>query len=98
MEQINKPPVEILIDGFGGVCAFARAMKKDPAAISRWRKHGRVPHASQKQALEVAWSNQILITAHEMIFGRDNDPIAVTVAPVEVESEREDTLGGVVED
>lgn len=64
-------PVELVIDRFGGVRKLARAIGRDPAAISRWKKLGTVPTAVQKRILEVAWERGMDVTAHDMIFGRE---------------------------
>ena len=64
-------PVELAITSFNGVRKLARAIDRDPAAISRWKKSGTVPTAVQKQLLETAWARGINISAHDLIFGRD---------------------------
>ena len=69
----NASPVDLAINRFGGVRALARAIGRDPAAISRWKKTGTVPTSVQRRILEVAWGRGMDITAHDMIFGRGND-------------------------
>jgi hypothetical protein len=73
MDNISNSPVDLAIDRFGGVRALARAIGRDPAAISRWKKTGTVPTAVQRRILEVAWDRGLDLTAHEMIFGRGSD-------------------------
>ena len=73
MEQTSKTPVQLLIKEFGGVRALARAVHRDAASVSRWQKgDGLVPTSMQKKVLETAWDNNINISAHELIFGRDD--------------------------
>ena len=64
-------PVELAIDMFGGVRKLARALNRDPAAVSRWQKSGIVPTAIQRRLLELAWERGIDITAHDIVFGRE---------------------------
>lgn len=66
-------PVDLAIDAFGGVRKLARAIGRDPAAVSRWRRSGVVPTSVQKKILELAWERGIDISAHEIIFGREID-------------------------
>lgn len=70
METDTKTPVELAIDEFGGVRKLARAIDRDPAAVSRWKRQGTVPTNLQRKLLEIAWERGIDITAHEMVFGR----------------------------
>ena len=71
MEQ-TKTPGQLQIAEFGGVRALARSVHRDAASISRWQKSGLVPTSMQKKVLETAWDNNINISAHELIFGRDD--------------------------
>lgn len=64
-------PAGLAIDMFGGVRKLARALNRDPAAVSRWQKSGVVPTSVQRRLLELAWERGIDITAHDMIFGRE---------------------------
>lgn len=64
-------PVDLVIEQFGGVRKLARAIGRDPAAVSRWKKLGTVPTAVQRRILEVAWERGMDVTAHDMIFGRE---------------------------
>lgn len=43
MDMEHLSPAECVIEYFGGIKATARALKRDKAAVSRWRKVGRVP-------------------------------------------------------
>jgi len=70
MNNTSITPVEIAITEFGGVRALARALNRDPAAVSRWKKSGTVPTNVQKTLLETAWERGIKMTAHDLVFGR----------------------------
>ena len=67
----HTSPVELAIDLFGGVRKLARALGRDPAAVSRWQKSGVVPTSIQRRMLELAWERGINITAHDIVFGRE---------------------------
>jgi hypothetical protein len=67
----HTSPVELAIDLFGGVRKLARALGRDPAAVSRWQKSGVVPTSIQRRLLELAWERGINITAHDIVFGRE---------------------------
>ena len=69
--QNHTTPVELAIDMFGGVRKLARALGRDPAAVSRWQKSGVVPTSVQRRLLELAWERNINITAHDIVFGRE---------------------------
>lgn len=56
---------------FGGVRKLARALNRDPAAVSRWQKSGIVPTSVQRRLLELAWERGIDISAHDIVFGRE---------------------------
>lgn len=71
MTTQNLTPVDLVIHSFGGVRKLARAIDRDPAAISRWRKSGTVPTPVQRKLLELAWARGINISAHDLIFGRE---------------------------
>lgn len=70
MDNTHLTPVQLAIQGFGGVRRLAKAIDRDPAAVSRWQRSGIVPSAAQKQLLEIAWERGIQLTAHDIIFGR----------------------------
>lgn len=63
-------PVQLAIQSFGGVRRLAKAIDRDPAAVSRWQRSGIVPSAAQRKLLETAWERGIELTAHDIIFGR----------------------------
>ena len=73
MSNITFTPVEIAIAEFGGLRKLAKAVSRDPAAVSRWKRNGTIPTSVQKHLLEIAWSRGMKITAHEVIFGRSVD-------------------------
>lgn len=66
----TNTPVTLVIEQFGGVRKLAKAIGRDPAAVSRWQKHGTVPSSVQRKVLEAAWERGINVTAHDVIFGR----------------------------
>ena len=73
MEQTSKTtPVQLLIAEFGGLRLLARKIGRDCGSVCRWQKSGLVPTSMQKKVLETAWDNNINISAHELIFGRDD--------------------------
>lgn len=67
----HTSPVELAIGMFGGVRKLARALDRDPAAVSRWQKSGIVPTSVQRRLLELARERGIDITAHDIVFGRE---------------------------
>jgi hypothetical protein len=71
MDNTHMTPVQLAIQSFGGVRRLAKAIDRDPAAVSRWQRSGIVPSAAQKQLLEIAWERGIQLTAHDIIFGRE---------------------------
>ena len=74
MVKVKQTPYELVISEFGGVRALGRAINKDPSGISKWgKRHGCIPATVQKKVLETAWKMGIKITAHEIIFGRDEN-------------------------
>lgn len=73
MTATHLNPVDLAIQLFGGVRRLARAIGRDPAAVSRWKRSGTVPSSVQRKLLETAWNQGIEISAHDLIFGRDND-------------------------
>lgn len=68
----KKTPVDVAIYEFGGVRKLARALGRDPAAVSRWKRSGTVPSNIQRTLLETAWGQGLAMTAHEIVFGRDD--------------------------
>lgn len=66
-------PVDLAISLFGGVRRLARAIGRDPAAVSRWKRSGTVPSSVQRKLLQSAWDRGIELSAHDIIFGRDSD-------------------------
>lgn len=71
MEKTHITPVDLAIDMFGGVRKLAKSIGRDPAAVSRWRKHGLVPTQIQRKVLSAALERDIAITAHDIVYGRD---------------------------
>lgn len=73
MTTTQQTPVELVIQQFGGVRKLARALGRDPAAVSRWQKSGIIPSSLQRKILELATEKGIALTADDIIFGRDLD-------------------------
>ena len=71
MDKKHLTPVDVCLLEFGGVRKLAKALGRDPAAISRWKRLGTVPSAVQRKLLEVAAARGLNITALDVIFGRD---------------------------
>lgn len=64
-------PVELCTSQFGGLRQLAKAIQRDPAAVSRWKStHGCIPHTLQKKLLQAAWDRGLHISAHDIIFGK----------------------------
>jgi hypothetical protein len=70
MNNANLTPAQLVIGAFNGVRATARELAIDPSIVSRWKKDGRVPDTYQRRILEIAWTKNIDLTAHDLIFGR----------------------------
>lgn len=64
-------PVDLAIQLFGGVRALARAIGRDPAAISRWRRLGTIPTSAQILVLRIARERGLELSTHDVIYGRD---------------------------
>ena len=73
MDTTTLTPVDLAVATFGGVRALARSLGCDPAAVSRWKKAGTIPALKQRKLLEAAWERGIDITAHDIVFGREED-------------------------
>ena len=74
MAKNKQTPVQLVIAEFCGVRALARAIGRDPASVSKWQKRdGNIPSSIQRKVLETAWAKGMEITAHEIIFGRDEN-------------------------
>ena len=65
-------PADLAIDLFGGIRSLARAVNRDPAAISRWRKRGRIPASAQLDVLAAATTHGINLTAEDIVRGRND--------------------------
>lgn len=63
-------PAEYTVYVFKGVRATAKAVHRDPAAVSRWRKKGNVPINVQRVILEIAKEKKLDITPSDLINGR----------------------------
>jgi DNA-binding transcriptional regulator YdaS (Cro superfamily) len=67
--QMN--PAFLVITSFGGVRKTARMLDIDPSNVSRWVKRGTIPSSQQRKVLTIAWANNIDLTAHDIVMGRD---------------------------
>ena len=66
---MNAPDYVIHI--FGGVRATARAIGRDPSAVSKWRHETKIiPTAAQRIILDIARRKKLPITANDLIYGR----------------------------
>lgn len=65
------PPGALVVQVFGGVRKLARLLGCDPSTISRWQTTGRVPSGMQRQVLQLAWSEGLDLTAHDIVWGRE---------------------------
>lgn len=72
------PPALVVISEFGGVCATARALKRNRSSVSRWLATkenngtgGLVPSGLQREILEIAQAQGIYLTPRDLIFGRE---------------------------
>ena len=73
MAKIKQTPYEVLISEFGGVRELARQVGRNAGSVSKWRKQGTIPSSIQRKVLETAWAKGIKISAHEIIFARDEN-------------------------
>lgn len=64
-------PGPLVVQTFGGVRKLARQLGCDPSTISRWSSTGRVPSGMQRQVLQLAWSEGLDLTAHDIVWGRE---------------------------
>ena len=70
-------PAEYCIKIFGGVRATARALRRSPSTVSKWRKSrkeggtgGQIPTMIQPKVLKIAAARKLPITAEDLINGR----------------------------
>jgi transposase-like protein len=70
----TSSPADKVIAAFDGVRATARALKRNPSSVSRWRKSredggtgGRVPSSLQELVLSEAKSRGLALTAADLI-------------------------------
>ena len=75
MQHLN--PAEYVIRKFGGVRKAAKAIGRDPGAVSKWRQPkekrgsgGSIPSAAQRAILKAAAELGLDITADDLINGR----------------------------
>ena len=62
-------PAEYVIEVFGGVRATARAIGYDPSSVSRWKRTGKIPSASQPRLLDAAKKSGLKLSPHALILG-----------------------------
>jgi len=63
-------PAETVILEFGGVRPLARLLDIDPAAVSRWKRSGYVPHIYYNEMLAMAKKQKIRLTCEDLVLGR----------------------------
>lgn len=71
-------PAQFVIYRFQGVCATARALRRDHSSVSRWPKpkaekgcEGEIPRSLRREILDLAATRGLDITAHDLDFGRE---------------------------
>lgn len=62
--------VELFIAAFGGVRRLARAISRDPAAVSRWRKTGNIPVPVLRKLITMLRGTPNEISSEHALFGR----------------------------
>lgn len=65
-------PVALVLRVFGGVCAVARIVDRDPSAVSKWQDRKRIPTSCQAALLDAARAQNLELNAEELIRGRDD--------------------------
>ena len=71
-------PAEYVIKVFGGVRKVARAIGRDPASVSRWRRtagqkgtDGRIPSKAQQELLIQAKALGLDLNPEDLLIGRE---------------------------
>ena len=71
-----KTPVQKVVSAFGGVRATARAVKRDPARVTRWGKPieeggsgGRLPTSVQTHLMQMIQEGRLNLTAADLVEG-----------------------------
>ena len=60
-------PAALIIDKFGGLSAFAKALDKSPSTCHRWLVSGLIPSRHQAAVLDAAKANRVKLRAQEFI-------------------------------
>ena len=69
--MLKKPsPVDLAIDAFGGVRSLARAVERDPAAVSRWQKKGLIPSGLHYRILALAREHDLAFQVEDLVDWR----------------------------
>lgn len=70
-------PAQCVIRVFGGVRATARAVGRNPGAVTRWNRPkskggtgGMIPSAAQRIILKIAKKRRLKITLEELTYGK----------------------------
>lgn len=71
MQMPLLSPAQCVIRAFGGVRKTAKAVGRQPGAVTQWKRHGLVPPRIQLLVLRMAQEGKIVITAEELIAGSD---------------------------
>lgn len=74
---VHLNPANYVIHVFGGVRPAARALGRDPSAVSRWssryfqgQQSGTIPTSAREIILNYAKQNGLPITSKDLDFGR----------------------------
>lgn len=62
-------PAAFVIRRFGGVRACARAVKRNPSSVSRWKATGQIPESAHKSILRAAKKYKLNVKPHNLIYG-----------------------------
>jgi len=78
MSAMHLTPADYVIKIFGGVRATARAIGRDPSAISKWRASrrkggcgGHVPAKAGRTILRIAKRRKLHVSPHDLTYGVD---------------------------
>jgi hypothetical protein len=67
--QLSAP--QYVVKVFGGVRKTAKAVERDPSAVSKWiHETGNIPSSIQRKILELAKRDGLDITPNDLIYGR----------------------------
>lgn len=64
-------PPKLAVAVFGGVRALARAINRDPAAVSRWARGEHIPGHLLRLVHEKAKERGLELTCDELVYGAE---------------------------